>query len=102
MGLAYLALGEQWLDVLPCGALSCITEQVHDDGAFLDRLVDLEEVLARHPAILLRLFPACTIFPDANDDVETIVAKVETLTVALRAVADQCKSVVLEVVLRKR
>ena len=79
--------------------LGSITEQVHDDGTLGDGLIDLEQVLARDPAILLGILPGLAVLSDANDDVQAIVAKVETLTVALRAVADQSKGVVLEVVL---
>ncbi len=93
-----LALGKHGLDVRPRRALSSITEQVHDDGALVDRLVHLEQVLAWHPSVLLRLFPALAILPHANDHVETIVAQVEPLAVTLRAVADQSQGVVLEVV----
>lgn len=96
--MAYLALGEQRLDRRPRLLLRSITEQVHDDRALLDGLLDLEQVLAWHPAILDRLFPASTVFPDTNDDIEAVVAEIETLTVALRAVADQREGVVLEVV----
>ncbi len=99
MESTYLALGEHGLDVRPCGALRGITEQVHDDGTLLDRLIHLEEILAWHPAILLRLFPALSVLAHTNDHVETVVAQVQALAVALRAVADEREGVVLEVVL---
>ena len=94
----YLALGEQWLDVLPCCALSRVAEKVHDNGALLDGFIDLEEVCARNPAILLSLLPASPVFSHTNDDVEPVVAKVQPLAMALRAVADESECVVLEVV----
>ena len=96
----YLALGKHWLDARPRLALRSITEQVHDNGALLDRLVDVKQVRARHPAILYRLFPASTVFPHADDHIQPVVAEVQALTVTLRAVADQGEGVVLEVVLR--
>lgn len=83
----------------PRSALCGITEQVHDDGALGNCLVHLEEVLARDPAVLLRLFPALAILAHTDDHVETIVAQVQALAVALRAVTNQSQSVVLEVVL---
>jgi len=79
--------------------LGGVAEQIHDNGAFLDGLLDLEEVLARHPAILHRFLPAGAILTHANDDVEAIVAEVEALAVALRAIADEGESVIFEVVL---
>jgi hypothetical protein len=45
------------------------------------------------------LLPAFTVFTDTDDDIETIVAGVQTLTVSLGAVTDESESVVLEVVL---
>lgn len=96
---SYLALCQHWLDVLPGRALSRVTEQVHDDCAFLDSLINVEQVDAWLPAVLYCLFPACTIFTHANDDIQAVVAKVETLTMALRAIADERESIVLEVFL---
>lgn len=83
----------------PCLALSSITEQVHDDGSLVDGLVDIEEVLAGDPAILLCFFPAGTALSHTDDDIEAVVAEVEALSVTLGAVADEGKSVVLEVFL---
>ena len=85
--------------MFPCHALRRITEQVHDDRALLDGLVDSEQIRAWDPAILLRLFPALAILSHANDDIEAVVAEVQTLTVTLRAVADEGEGVVFEVVL---
>lgn len=79
--------------------LRSVTEQVHDDGSLVDGLVNVEEVLAGDPAVLLRIFPAGTTLSHTDNDIETIVAEVEALSVALRAVSDQSKGVVLEVFL---
>ena len=94
----HLALGDLGLDGGPRLALGGIGEQVHDDGTARDGLVDLEEVLAGNPAILLGILPRLAVLPDADDDVEAVVTEVEALAVALRAVADQRERVVLEVV----
>lgn len=101
MGLseAYLALGELGLDVGPGLGLGGVGEEVHDDGSAGNGLINIEEVLALDPAILLGLLPRGAALPDTDDDVEAVVAEVEALTVALRAVADEGKGVVLEVVL---
>ena len=53
-----------------------------------------------HPAVLLRLLPALTVLADTDNDVQAVVAGVQTLAVALRAVADESKSVILEVVVK--
>ena len=99
--MSYLALGKLGLDVRPCLALRSITEQVHDDGTLSNGLVNVEEVLAGNPSILLRLFPARAVLPDTDDHVDAVVAKVQALAVALRAVADKGEGVVLEVVLSR-
>ena len=54
---------------------------------------------ATYPAILDSLLPGFTVLADTDNDVEAVVTGVETLTVTLRAVTDESKSVVLEVVL---
>ena len=95
-----LALGDLGLDVRPGLLLRSITEQVHDVRALANRLVDLEEVDARLPSILHRLFPAGAVLSHTDDDVQAVVAEIETLAMALRAVADKGESVVLEVLLR--
>ena len=77
-------------------ALGSIREQVHDNGAALDSLVDVEQVRAGNPAVLLGLLPRGAILADTDDNIEAVVAEVETLAVALGAVADQSKSVILE------
>ena len=55
--LAHLSLGQLRLDSRPSLTLSGVTEQVHDDSTLGDSLIDLEQVLARDPAILLCFFP---------------------------------------------
>lgn len=99
-GTAYLALCELGLDVRPGLRLGGIGQQVHDDCALANGLVNVKKVLARNPAILFGLLPAGAVFSDTDDDVESVVAEVETLSVTLRAVSNECESVVLEVVLR--
>lgn len=44
--------------------------------------------------------PRLAILPHTNNNVEAVVAEVETLAVTLRSVTDEGKSVVLEVVLQ--
>lgn len=97
---AYLALDELGLDGGPSLGLGGVTEQVHDNGTFADGLVDVEEVLAGDPAVLLGVLPGLAVLSDTNDDIEAVVAEVETLAVALRAVADEGQSIVLEVLLQ--
>lgn len=79
--------------------LGSIGQQVHDDAALGDGLVDLEQVLAGNPAILDGVLPGLAVLPHADDDVEAVVTEVEALAVALGAVADQGEGVVLEVFL---
>lgn len=97
--VTYLALDELGLDGGPRLGLGGVGEQVHDDGAAGDGLVDIEQVLAGDPAVLLGVLPRLAVLPDTNDDVEAVIAEVQALAVALGAVADEGKGVVLEVVL---
>jgi len=83
--------------VRPCLGLRSVGKQVHDDGSLVDSLVNVEEVLAGNPAILLGLLPAGTALSNTDNDVQAVVAKVETLTVTLGAISDQSEGVVLEV-----
>jgi hypothetical protein len=50
-----------------------------------------------NPTILNSLFPTRTIFSYTDNDVQTIIAGVQTLSVSLRAIADQGEGVVFEV-----
>ena len=83
----------------PSHRLCSVREEVHDDRPAVDRLLNGEERLARHPAVLDRLLPRLAVLADTDDDVEAVVAGVEALAVALRAVADEGERVILEVVL---
>jgi hypothetical protein len=96
----HLSLGQLRLDVRPGLTLGSIAEKVHDDGTTRDSLIDIEEVGSRNPTILNSLLPRSTVLPNTDDDVQTVVTEVETLTVALGTVADESKSVVLEVFLQ--
>lgn len=97
----YLSLGELGLDGGPGLRLSGVAEQVHDDGTLGDGLIDFEQVLAGDPAILLGVLPRSTVLSHANNHIQTVVAQVQALAVALRAVADEGQSVILEVFLRQ-
>ena len=48
---------------------------------------------------MLSFLPRGTIFSHTNDDVQAVVAEVETLAVTLRAITDESEGIVLEVVL---
>lgn len=80
----YLSLGDLRLDVRPGLGLGSIGEEVHDDGTTGDGLIDLEEVLALNPSILLSLLPGLSTLADTDNDVEALISGVETLTVSLR------------------
>jgi hypothetical protein len=54
--------------------------------------------MTTHPAVADGLLPALSVLADADDDVKAIVTGVQALAMALRAVADNCESVIFEVV----
>lgn len=95
----YLVLGQLGLDLRPRLTLSSIAEEVHNNGTSGDSLIDIKKICAWNPAVLLSLLPRGAILANADDDIETVVAKVETLTVTLRAVTDEGEGIVLEIVL---
>lgn len=99
MCISYLSLGQLRLDARPSLALSGIGKQVHHDRRLANRLIDIEQVLARDPTILLSLLPRGTVLSHTDNDVQSVVAEIETLTVTLRTITDEGQSVVLEVVL---
>lgn len=94
-----LSLGDLRLQVGPGLGLGSIGQQVHDDCALGDGLVDLEQVLAGDPAILDGVVPGLAVLSHTDDDVQAIVTEVKTLAVTLGTVADQGEGVVLEVLL---
>jgi hypothetical protein len=53
----YLSLGQLRLDGWPGLALSSITEQIHNDRASRNSFINIEQVFAWDPAVLLGLFP---------------------------------------------
>jgi len=79
----YLSLGDLWLDVWPGLGLGSIGEEVHDDGTAGDSLVDIEEVLAFNPSILLSLLPRLSSLADTDNHVQTLISGIKTLTVSL-------------------
>ena len=96
-----LALDDLRLDVGPCLCLGGVREQIHDDGTAADGLVQLKKVLAGNPAILYGIPPRLAVLSDANNNIEAVVAQVETLSVSLGAVANKGEGVVFEVFLRR-
>ena len=53
-----------------------------------------------YPAVLEGLLPALAVLTHTNDDVEAVVASIQTLPVALGTITDESKRVVLEVVVQ--
>lgn len=72
--LTYLALGQLRLDRRPGLTLSSITQQIHDNCALRNSLIDIEKICPRNPAILQSVFPRLSILPDTDDDVYAIVS----------------------------
>jgi hypothetical protein len=99
--LAYLSLDKLRFDRRPGFALRRVAEQVHDDSALRDGLIDIEEVGSRHPTILLRFLPGFAILANSDNDVQPIVAKIQALPVTLGAIANQSERIVLEVILQE-
>ena len=81
----------------PDGALGGVRHQHLDDGAAAHGLINLEQGLARHPAVLDRAVPVALESAGlADDDLEAVVAQVERLGRPLHAVADDGDRLALE------
>jgi hypothetical protein len=77
--------------------LSGVREQVHDDRSSVDGLGNVKQGLALDPTVLLGLLPGLSALSDTDDDVETLVSRVEGLSVTLGSVTNHGERVVLEV-----
>lgn len=93
-----LALGDERLDVGPSLRLSSVREKVHDDSTLGDGSVNVKQVLTGDPTVLNGSLPRSTILSDTNNNIDTVVTEVKALAVALRAVTNEGKSVVLKVI----
>ena len=95
-----LAGSDILLQVRPRRRLRSIRQQVHENRALRRSLLNRKQVLARHPAVRLGLAPRLAVLAHTDNHVQAIVTQVQTLAVALRAIAQQCKRFILKVVLQ--
>ena len=83
-----LARGQVFLDRRPYGDLGGVGEQILDNRRALARLLDLEQRLARDPAVGYGLVPCLGVLALADDHVEPVILQVQRLAGALHAVSD--------------
>lgn len=84
-------------------------EKIHDNCSLFNGFFDFKEILAWHPTIFLRLFPRCSILANTNNDIQTIIPCIQTLSMStsaisctsipLRSISDKRKCIVLEIFL---
>ena len=72
-----------------------VGEQVLNHGSLLAGLLDLEERLARHPAVGHRLVPRFAVLPLPHDHIEAVVTQVERLPGALHTITDHGDRLIL-------
>ena len=84
-----------WLNLWPACNLTGIRKQHADDSTFFSSFLDREQSLTRNPTILQTLLVGLTLTL-SDDDVETIIAKVTSLTRTLDTITDNCDSFVLQ------
>lgn len=65
----HLILGQLGLDCGPCFTLRRIAKQIHDYRTLGYRLVDIEQIPAWYPAIVLSLVPRRTILSHTDNDI---------------------------------
>src|SRR5262249_710592 len=80
------ASGQQRFDFRPHFLLTGVREQILHDGAALGGFFDIEERVARLPAIADRVVPGLAALALTDDDLHAIVAHVERLSAALHPV----------------
>lgn len=90
-----LARSDERCHLGPNSLLVGIREQVHDNGSFLGSLKDREKVLAWNPAFFNSLVEGLA-FTLTNDDIDTIVTQVQSLTTALGTIAKNSNGIILE------
>lgn len=79
----------------PDGLLVGIRKQVHDNGGLLSGVQDGEQVLSRNPSFFNSLLESLTLTLP-NDNVNTIVTEVKSLTTTLRTITKDSNGIVLE------
>ncbi len=73
----------------------CIREQTHYDSTFCCCLLNREESLSRYPSVGDSLLESLALTL-ANDYVESVIAKVASLSRTLHAIADHCYELIFE------
>src|SRR5580765_8858749 len=76
----------------PNGPLRSIGDEQNNDGSAPDSFINVEECFSRHPAI----FESAVLGALTDDDIETVIAQVQRLCVALNAIADDSNGFILE------
>jgi hypothetical protein len=92
--IVHLALGQERLEGFPrfllSGVLPLVSQpisgqyrkEIHDDCALLDGFLDLEEVLSGDPAILDGLIPRSSVLANTDNDVHSIITKIQSLAMS--------------------
>jgi hypothetical protein len=90
-----LSWGQERNHIGPDSLLVSIRKQVHDDGSLLGSLQDGEQVLSGNPSFFDSLLVSLTLTL-TDDNIDTVVTKVESLTTALRTITKNSNGVILE------
>ena len=81
---------ETGLDALPLRLLRGIRKQILNQGAAGGSFFDREKGFTRYPAIIKGTIPAAAAFALADNDIETIIFKVQRLGWSLNTITDNC------------
>jgi hypothetical protein len=79
----------------PDGLLESIRKQVHDNGGLLGSLQDGEQVLSGNPSFINSLLVGLTLTL-TDDNVDTVITEVKSLSTTLRTVSEDGNGVILE------
>jgi hypothetical protein len=81
--------------IRPDSLLESIRKQVHDNGSLLGGFQDGEQVLSGNPSFLNSLLVGLTLTL-TNDNVDTVITEVESLSTTLRTITKDGNGVILE------
>ena len=90
-----LTRSEVLLESWPYRHYCSIRKKTHNDSTLLSSLLNREEGLAWYPTVILSLLEGLALTL-TNDYIETIVAKVTSLSRTLNAITDNSNSLILE------
>src|SRR6202011_977292 len=74
-------------------------EEIHDNCPLFNGFFNVKEILSWNPSIFLGLFPGRSILTNPNNDIQSIIPGIQSLSMTLRSVSNKRKRIILEIFL---